>query len=318
MNPPASLEGNVRVMADKADFHVTAGALFDDEGRVLVAQRPAGSHMAGRWEFPGGKLKRGEQPLDGLRRELAEELGIELGAARPLIRLNHDYADRRVLLDVWRVTDYSGKPRGLDGQALDWVAPDALPDINLLAADRPITTALRLPEVARAVAGRQALEKAGSEDGPETLLWSPGPRDEADGAERDAVNAARARGHKVIVVGEAAAAAMIAAVTGADGILLAQYGEPLTVDPRGAFLVGVLCEDPAVAAEAAADGAHFVIVSRPRRQTARGAHFEDLCRRTGVPAYVGWYGNASPLEQLRALGAHGCAVSGPGSRPSGG
>lgn len=301
-------------MADKAELHVAAGALFDEAGRVLLAQRLSGSHMAGRWEFPGGKLKRDEQPLDGLRRELAEELGIELGAARPLIRLHHDYVDRRVLLDVWRVTDYSGEPRGLDGQALDWVAPDALPNVNLLEADRPITTALRLPEIARALTGRRALELSASDDMPETLLWSPGPRGESDGADRDAVSAARAVGHKVIVVGEGAAAALTAAVTGADGILLAQAGTSFTVDPRAAFLVGVLCETPDAAAEAAEEGAHFVIVSRPHRQTAHGGYFDDLCRRAGVPAYVGWYRNASPLEQLRTLGAHGCAVSAARSR----
>ncbi len=305
-------------MADKSEYHVAAGTLFDDDGRVLVAQRLPGSHMAGRWEFPGGKLRRGEQPLDGLRRELAEELGVELGAAHPLIRLHHDYADRRVLLDVWRVTDYRGEPRGLDGQALDWVAPDALPDINLLAADRPITTALRLPEIARAVTGRLPLAQVTPDDEPETLLWSPGPRDDASGADRDAVFAARACGHRVIVVGEGAAAAMTAAVTGADGILLTQAGESLTVDPRGAFLVGVLCESPDAAVEAAAAGAHFVIVSRPRRQTAHGEHFEDLCRRTGVPSYVGWYSNASPLKKLRALGVYGCAVSGPRPRQAAG
>lgn len=297
-------------MTDKAEWHVTAGALFDDEGRVLITQRRAGSHMAGRWEFPGGKLRQGEQPLDGLRRELTEELGVQLGAARPLIRLHHDYVDRRILLDVWRVTEYGGEPRGLEGQALDWIEPDALPDVNLLEADRPIATALRLPEIARAVTGRVALEEAGSVDEPELLLWSPGPRDESDGADRDAVSAVRAHGHKVIVVGEGASAALTAAVTGADGILMAQTEESLTVDPRGAFLVGVLCDSPDAAVESAGEGAHFVVVSRPRRQTAHGAHFEDLCRRTGVPSYVGWYRNASPLRQLRELGVHGCAVSG--------
>lgn len=299
-------------MTDTAGFHVAAGALFDDKGRVLVAQRPAGKHMAGRWEFPGGKLGPGEPPLDGLRRELAEELGVELGAARPLIRLHHDYVDRRVLLDVWRVIDYRGTPQGLDGQALDWVLPDALPGINLLPADRPITTALRLPEVARALTGRATLEQAAKGGEPETLLWSPGPREEADGADRDAVSAARAGGHRVIVVGEAAAAALAAAVTGADGVLLAQAdASSLTADPRGAFLVGVLCDSPDAAVQAAEEGAHFVVIGRPRRGSVRSEPYEDLCRRTGVPAFIGWYRNTSPLQELRDMGAHGCAVTGP-------
>ena len=97
------------------EVHVAAGALFDAGRRVLIARRPAGKHMAGRWELPGGKLDAGETPLEALRRELAEELGVELRDARPLIRLRHDYAGRRVLLDVWRVTAWAGEPRSLGG-----------------------------------------------------------------------------------------------------------------------------------------------------------------------------------------------------------
>ena len=87
-------------MASPPEIHVIAGALSDTEGRVLIAQRPRGRHMAGRWEFPGGKLAPGEDSCDGLKRELAEELGVIVREARPLIRLRHDYPDRRVLLEV--------------------------------------------------------------------------------------------------------------------------------------------------------------------------------------------------------------------------
>ena len=76
--------------------------------------------MAGRWEFPGGKLAFGEDSYDGLRRELAEELGISVREARPLIRLRYEYPDRRVMLEAWQVTAYDGEPRALDSQALAW------------------------------------------------------------------------------------------------------------------------------------------------------------------------------------------------------
>jgi 8-oxo-dGTP diphosphatase len=134
-------------MERPAVIHVVAGALADADGRVLIAQRPRGRHMAGRWEFPGGKLAAGEEPLDGLKRELAEELGVSVRAARPLIRLRHDYPDRRVLLDVWQVTDYEGEPQALDAQALAWAKPDDLPQHDLLEANRAIVTALRLASV---------------------------------------------------------------------------------------------------------------------------------------------------------------------------
>jgi 8-oxo-dGTP diphosphatase len=121
--------------------------VIDAAGRVLIAQRPAGKHMAGGWEFPGGKLKPGEERLAGLARELREELGISItGTPRPLIRVRHAYPSREVLLDIWVVKSYSGDARGLDGQALRWCTPDELEEAELLPADRPIVRALRLPE----------------------------------------------------------------------------------------------------------------------------------------------------------------------------
>jgi mutator protein MutT len=128
-------------------IHVVAAAVMDAAGRVLIAQRPAGKHMAGGWEFPGGKLERGEERLVGLERELREELGISLiGTPRPLIRLRHAYPSREVLLDIWVVKRYSGEALGLDGQALRWCTQDELEAAELLPADKPIVRALRLPE----------------------------------------------------------------------------------------------------------------------------------------------------------------------------
>lgn len=123
--------------------HVVAGALFDSAGRVLIAQRPAGKHMAGGWEFPGGKVEPGEEPRAGLVRELREELGIEVHEAAPLIAYEHQYPHRRVLLDLWVVTRYSGEPQPLDAPVLQWAAIEDLEKIGLLAADLPMIPALR-------------------------------------------------------------------------------------------------------------------------------------------------------------------------------
>jgi len=126
--------------------HVVAAALIDAAGRVLIAQRLPGTHLAGGWEFPGGKLQPGEERLAGLARELREELGIGIHTPRPLIRVRHAYPSREVLLDVWVVKTYRGEPRGLDGQALRWCTQDELAATELLPADGPIVAALRLPE----------------------------------------------------------------------------------------------------------------------------------------------------------------------------
>jgi len=114
---------------------------------MLIAQRPPGKHLAGGWEFPGGKLESGEDRRLGLARELREELGITLSAPpRPLIRVRHAYDYGDVLIDMWVVRQYSGEPRGLDGQALRWCTQDELESVELLPADGPIVAALRLPE----------------------------------------------------------------------------------------------------------------------------------------------------------------------------
>ncbi len=130
----------------QAAIHVVAAAVTDAAGRILIAQRPPGKHLAGSWEFPGGKLEAGEARALGLARELREELGITIREPRPLIRVRHTYAYGEVLIDMWVVTRYRGEPRGLDGQALRWCGPDELAAADLLPADRPIVRALRLPE----------------------------------------------------------------------------------------------------------------------------------------------------------------------------
>ncbi len=129
-----------------ATVPVAAAALIDDRGRVLLARRHDDAHQGGLWEFPGGKCEPGEPPAEALVRELREELGIEVRAFRPLIRVAHDYGDRQVVLHVFRVEDWAGEPRGLEGQPLQWIAPVRLDEFPMPAADRPVTAALRLPD----------------------------------------------------------------------------------------------------------------------------------------------------------------------------
>jgi mutator protein MutT len=128
-------------------IHVVAAVVIDTQDRVLIAQRPKKKHLAGGWEFPGGKLEPGEARLAGLSRELREEIGITLAAPpRPLMRVSHTYPTREILLDVWVVRRYSDVPTGLEGQALRWCAQPDLASADLLPADKPIVAALRLPE----------------------------------------------------------------------------------------------------------------------------------------------------------------------------
>ncbi|MEM7250459.1 MAG: Nudix family hydrolase [Pseudomonadota bacterium] len=123
-------------------IHVLAGVLRRANGEVLVARRPAGGHLAGYWEFPGGKAEPGESRVDALIRELSEEIDITVNSARPLIRLVHRYDDRVIDLDVWLVGDWTGTPRGREGQPIDWVDLAQLSELTMPPADEPVRTAL--------------------------------------------------------------------------------------------------------------------------------------------------------------------------------
>lgn len=127
-------------------IHVAAAVIRAVDGRVLIAKRPLDKHQGGLWEFPGGKVEAGESVEAALARELAEELGITVTAAQPLIQVRHDYPDKQVLLDVWQVLAFSGEPHGAEGQPLAWVEPAQLPGYSFPAANRPIVAAARLPD----------------------------------------------------------------------------------------------------------------------------------------------------------------------------
>ncbi len=119
---------------------VVAAALVDADGRILLAQRPAGKHLAGTWEFPGGKVEPGETPEVALIRELHEELGIETQASclAPAAFASHDYEEFHLLLLLFVCRKWQGQPHGRDGQKLRWEYPQALFNIDMPPADRPL------------------------------------------------------------------------------------------------------------------------------------------------------------------------------------
>jgi len=130
----------------KRRVHVAAAAVIRGDGRVLIARRPATVDQGGLWEFPGGKLAPYETGFEALKRELGEELGIQVRRAQPLIRVHHEYPDKHILLDVWQVHDYEGDPYGREGQPVRWVEVDDLPNYPFPAANLPILRAVALPQ----------------------------------------------------------------------------------------------------------------------------------------------------------------------------
>jgi 8-oxo-dGTP diphosphatase len=124
---------------------VSAVALVDRDGRVLLARRPEGKAMAGLWEFPGGKVEPGESPEAALIRELREELGIETwqSCLAPLSFASHAYPDFHLLMPLFACRKWDGQPRAREGQALRWARPDEMRDLPMPPADLPLIPVLR-------------------------------------------------------------------------------------------------------------------------------------------------------------------------------
>ncbi len=123
---------------------VAACALVDADGRVLIAQRPAGKSMAGLWEFPGGKVEDGEAPEASLIRELQEELGIVVNEAclAPLTFASHAYRNFHLLMPLYVCRRWEGQVTAQEGQTLAWVKPNRLRDYEMPPADVPLISHL--------------------------------------------------------------------------------------------------------------------------------------------------------------------------------
>ena len=119
---------------------VAAAALVDGDGRVLVAQREAGKHLAGQWEFPGGKVEVGEAPESALIRELREELGVDTATSclAPCGFASHDYDEFHLVLLLFACRKWTGRPEGQQGQAVKWVRVPELFALDMPPADRPL------------------------------------------------------------------------------------------------------------------------------------------------------------------------------------
>ena len=235
-------------------MHVVAAALIDAHGRVLIAQRPAGKELAGRWEFPGGKLKEGETPRAALARELREELCIELASGRPHIAVRHRRSDgSSLLIDCWRVDAWGGEPAALDGQRLRWCEREQLTEVDILEADRAIVTALRLPGSFVYVADPETLaERVPTTPGHERTAWLV----PALPADAGIVRRLHEHGDSVFVLDPHSPPP-----PGVGSVYSSPHQH--TRAPRPQVLTGRLVHSAAVALAAAADGADFLLVPEP-------------------------------------------------------
>ena len=301
-------------------IHVAAGVIVNERGEVLVAKRPDHTHQGGLWEFPGGKLESGEAPREALIRELREELAIRVEHCRPLICIRHDYTDKAVLLDVWKVTAFSGEPRGNEGQPVQWVAPARLADLAFPAANVPIVAAARLPH-SMAITGVAAsveayVEKAGRaiDRGASLIQVRAHQLAEADYLETANAVADLCRQRGVVAVANTAAA--LYPRSGCQGLhvssarLLDLQQRPVA---RGEWF-GASCHSLEQLHKAEALGADYVTLSpvaatptHPQAAALGWKQFRHWVQRVKIPVFALGGMSLGDLEQSFACGGQGIA-----------
>lgn len=306
-----------------AALHVVAGVLRDSHGRILLAQRPPGRHLAGLWEFPGGKCEPDEVPVDALARELREEIGIVVESAQPLIAIPHDYPDKKIVLDVWQVSAYSGIPLSRESQRLAWVEADALDGVDMPAADRPAIAALRLPDrylITPALGPNEGdavmhgIERACRRGIRLIQLRLPGwPLDRLARLARSARNLCQTYGARLLIHSDW----RLAGVLGLDGVHLpAALAAGLSERPLPADRwLGVSCHDAAELAQALRIGADFATLS-PVYETPDHAQatplgwerFADLVAAAALPVFALGGLEADDIDAARMSGAQGIAA----------
>jgi 8-oxo-dGTP diphosphatase len=302
---------------------VVAGVIRRDDDAVLISLRPREAHQGGLWEFPGGKLERGERAVDGLARELLEEIGILVRRALPLIRVHHAYSDQAITLEVLEVRDWSGQPYGREGQDICWTAADSLPDYAFPAANLPVITAARLPGlvlvVRRAVADEGALIarfEAALEAGVRLLLYAPqaGDRARIRRVGRRAAELCAHYGARLMVEGGSGdAAAFPVAGLHLGPTHLRQINErPIA----GNMLLSATCRNRGDLLHAKAVGVDFAYLW-PVRRTHQGASndalgwhgLHRLAKQTTIPVYAAGGLCAHDARLARRAGCQGIALS---------
>ncbi len=301
---------------------VIVGVIEDGDANILLARRPSHLHQGGKWEFPGGKIEPGEEPIDALRRELDEELGIAIDQAMPLIQVPYHYEKLSVLLDVWRVKDFSGEAVGREGQEIRWVSKDDLASMKFPPANHAIIAALNLSAIyAISAVGRYGEEhffrvlETALEKGLKLLQLREHQLEKDVYLELAArvVDRCHHFGAKVLLNCEP----QWIVGTAADGVHLTQE-RLMSVKHRplgNEYLVAASCHDESSLQQAAMINADFVVLS-PVQETASHPgtkaigwqRFQQLCATTALPVYALGGMALSGVVQARQYGAQGVAL----------
>jgi 8-oxo-dGTP diphosphatase len=303
-----------------APVNVAVAVLIRSDGAVLLAQRPRDKVYSGYWEFPGGKIEPGEPVPEALRREIREELGIEIERAYPWITRVFAYPHVKVRLHFYRVYAWRGEPRALEHQALAWQPPDAVTLDPLLPANGPVLRSLMLPaEYAITRAGELGLEPfisrlEGRLRGGLKLIQVREKtlgRHAAEEFARRVTAFAHAHGAKVLVNADAA----LAREVGADGVhLTAEQLRIASARPDFPWC-GASCHSIEGLLRADALGVDFVVLGPVRATPSHPGvvplgweRFREITEGAALPVYALGGIVPSDLDRAMTCGAHGIAM----------
>lgn len=317
--PNMGRNGGVRHALTRAErplgkpvVRVAVAVIQHADGTVLLAQRPKHKLSGGFWEFPGGKIEPNETPVQALIREVNEEVGILPERMFAWCEYEHEYAERRVHLHVFRVSAWRGEAHGREGQPISWEDPARINVAPLLPANERIRALLALPQIIVNLDPRDGiiacLDGIGQAAAQGITLFKLADKGCTPGqlvqlAQRAAIEAHR-RGARLIVNGDETLARRVHA----DGMALpARRVDFVTRRPAVRHVVA-RCENSAELAWAAAHGADFVVLTLERNDAAGWQRFAALIADSPLPVYAWGNLDMTALERARAHGAHGVVI----------
>jgi 8-oxo-dGTP diphosphatase len=309
------------IVAERRQVLDVAVAIIQrEDGRVLLAQRPAGKPWEGYWEFPGGKIETGEAADQALARELHEELGVDPDRVYPWVTQEYEYPEKKVRLHFYRVPAWHGQLHGREGQDMSWEYPAAINVGPLLPANDRVLRSLCLPSLYAITNAKKYGEaefmqrlKAALENGVRLIQvrehdMAP---EQLDSFARRVVTLAHEHGARVLINGDEA----LARCSGADGVHLP--GEQLMRMERrpGTPMWAASCHDANELRQAAALEADFVVLSpvlpTPTHPEAAGMGWEKfvaLAKNYPVPVYALGGMKRELLDTAMKHGAHGISL----------
>ncbi|MEM9101153.1 MAG: Nudix family hydrolase [Pseudomonadota bacterium] len=306
---------------DKQNVHVCVGILKREQ-QIFIAQRQSKSDFSGFWEFPGGKLEIGETPLQCLRREMSEEVGIDVKSVTPLIQIKHQYTHKKVLLDVYTINDFIGDPIGAEGQHVRWVEQDELHQYQFPDANISIISACQLPSLYRITPNlstvtefRELLKKSALQSGDWIQLRCPElPFKDFVALASEILPICRDHQHKLLLNSEL----KILDYLEVDGLHLSQsnlHKVHGSLKEQSLYTwIGASCHDLQEVRFAEQQGVDFITISpvsittsHPETIPLGWQSFSELVKETHLPVFA--LGGVSPKEVYVAkeCGAQGVA-----------